>query len=80
MEFINHNGPLLAILEWLAYQLMQIEAEGKVGASKGKHSKERRTYFSGKRVRRIDTRLGTIYLFIPKLRKGGFIPFFLTQR
>jgi len=31
-------------------------------------------------MRRVDTRLGTIYLFIPKLRRGGYIPFFLTQK
>ncbi|MCD6194211.1 MAG: IS256 family transposase [Candidatus Aminicenantes bacterium] len=80
VEFINQEDPLLAMLEWLAHQLMQIEAESKVGAAKGKHSPERRTYFSGKRVRRVDTRVGTIYLFIPKLRKGGYIPFFLTQK
>jgi len=30
---------------------MQIGAEGKVGASKGKHSREIRTYFSGKKVK-----------------------------
>ena len=51
-----------------------------MGASKGKHSTKGRTYFSGKRVRRVDTRLGTIYLFIPKLKKGGYIPFYLTQK
>ena len=28
----------------------------------------------------MDTRLGTVYLFIPKLRKGGYIPFFITER
>jgi putative transposase len=31
-------------------------------------------------VRRFDTRLGSIYLLIPKLRRGGFIPFFVTER
>ncbi len=51
-----------------------------MGADKGKHSKERRTYFSGARVRRMDTRLGTIYLYIPKLRKGGYVPFFVAER
>jgi transposase-like protein len=68
------------MLEWTAQQMMQIEAEGIVGAQKGEHSKERRTYFSGRRVRRMDTRLGTVYLFIPKLRKGGYIPFFISER
>ncbi len=80
LGFISEEDPILAMLEWVSQQMMQIEAETKVGTRKGKHSKERQTYFSGTRVRRMDTRLGTIYLFIPKLRKGGYVPFFLTQR
>ena len=28
----------------------------------------------------MDTRVGIVYLFIPKLRKGGYIPFFITER
>jgi transposase-like protein len=59
---------------------MQMEAELKVGAEKGKHSALRSTYFSGHRVRRFDTRLGTTYLLVPKLRKGGYIPFFVVER
>jgi transposase-like protein len=31
-------------------------------------------------VRRFDPRLGTLHLVIPKLRKGGYIPFFVTER
>jgi len=68
------------MLEWVAQMMMQIEAESKVGAEKGKHTKDRKTYFSGARVRRMDTRLGTLYLYVPKLRKGGYIPFFITER
>lgn len=80
VNFIVQEDPLLAMLEWTAQQMMQIEAEAKAGARKGEHSKERKTYFSGIRVRRMDTRVRTVYLFIPKLRKGGYIPFFITQR
>ncbi len=80
VDFIGQEDPILAMLEWTAQQMMQIEAEAKVGAQKGEHSRERKTYFSGTRVRRMDTRLGTVYLFIPKLRKGGYIPFFITER
>jgi len=80
LDFIGQEDLILAMLEWTAQQMMQIEAEAKVGAKKGEHSEERRTYFSGTRVRRMDTRLGTVYLFIPKLRKGGYIPFFITER
>ena len=80
VEFIGQKDPLLAMLEWTAQQMMQIEAEIKVGAKKGEHSKDRLTHFSGRRVRRMDTRLGTVYLFIPKLRKGGYVPFFISER
>lgn len=80
LGFITERDPVLAMLEWVAHQMMLIEAEARVGAEKGKHSKDRKTYFSGARVRRMDTRLGTIYLYIPKLRKGGYVPFFVTER
>jgi putative transposase len=80
LGFITEQDPVLAMLEWVAQQMMLIEAEAKVGAEKGKHSGSRKTYFSGARVRRMDTRLGTIYLYIPKLRKGGYVPFFVTER
>ncbi|MFW6131837.1 MAG: transposase [Candidatus Aminicenantaceae bacterium] len=62
VEFINEEDPMLAILKWTAQQMMQIEAEAKIGARKGEHCEERKTYFSGTRVRRMDTRLGTVYL------------------
>jgi putative transposase len=80
LELITAPDPVLAMLEWVAHQMMLIEAEGKVGAEKRKHSKTRKTYFSGARVRRMDTRLGTIYLYVPKVRKGGYVPFFVTER
>jgi transposase-like protein len=37
-------------------------------------------YRSGIRVRRSDPRLGTLHLVIRKLRKGGYMPFFVTER
>ena len=51
-----------------------------VGAEKSEHNAARKTYRCGYRVRRFDTRMGTMYLFVPKLRKGGYIPFFVTER
>ena len=80
LGFITEQDPVLAMLEWVAQMMMQIEAESKVGAEKGKHTKDRKTYFSGARVRRLEMRLGTLYLYIPKVRKGGYIPFFITER
>jgi transposase-like protein len=80
LEFMSESDPLYAMLQWMTEKIMQMEAEQKVGATKGTHTTERNTYFSGNRVRRFDTRLGTIYLVVPKLRKGGYIPFFVTER
>jgi len=56
-------------------ELMRVEAEAKVGAEKYKHSKDRVTYFSGYRVRKLNFRVGTLSFLVPKVRKGGYIPF-----
>ena len=77
---LTEADPLLKMLQWVAERLAELEAEQKVGAEKGRHTAQRTTHFSGTRVRRFDTRLGSIYLLIPKLRRGGFIPFFVTER
>jgi putative transposase len=80
LEFVLEDDPLYAMLQWMTEKIMQLEAEQKVGAQKGSHSTERTTHFSGNRLRRFDTRLGTMYLLVPKLRKGGYVPFFVTER
>jgi len=78
--FLAEEDPIKAMLEWLLRELMRVEVEAKVGAPKGKHSKERKTNYSGYRVRRLHTRVGTIYLVVPKVRQGGYIPFFVMER
>lgn len=78
--FLLEEDPLKSMLEWLVGELMKVEAEAKVGVEKHKHSKERVTYFSGYRVRKLNSRVGTMYLLVPKVRKGGYIPFFVTER
>ena len=64
------------MLQWLTERMMEVEAELKVGAAKGKHSSDRTTHFSGTRVRRFDTQMGTLYLLVPKVRQGGIRPLF----
>jgi putative transposase len=80
LQFMSEPDPLFSMLQWMTERLMMLEAENKVGAPKGKHSKMRTTHFSETRVRRFDTRLGTMYLLVPKLRNGGYIPFFVTEK
>ena len=80
LEFITESDPLFAMMQWLTEQLMEIEVSKKANAKKGVHSTERKTYRCGNRLRRFDTRLGTMYLLIPKLREGGYVPFFVTEK
>ena len=80
LQFITEPDPFLAMLKWVMTEMMRIETEAMVGAAKGKHRKERATYFSGGRARRVDTRMGTVYLVVPKVRKGGYVPFFISER
>ena len=79
-EFVLEEDPLYEMLKWMTQSLIKIESENIVGAQKGKHSDERKTHFSGTRLRRFDTRMGTMYLVVPKVRKGGYIPFFVTEK
>lgn len=80
LEFITDDDPLLSMLQWVTDKLVEVEVAQKVNAAKGKHTPSRATYRCGTRVRRFDTRMGTLYLVIPKLRKGGYIPFFVTEK
>ena len=60
-------------------KFMGIEISHKIGAEKGVYDENRIGYGSSYRIRRFDTRLGTVYLSVPKLRHGGYIPFFGTE-
>ncbi|WP_394699342.1 transposase [uncultured Sphaerochaeta sp.] len=80
LEFEDAEDPLLAMIQWMTNQMMELEVEQKCNASKGTHEKERQAYRSGYRPRRFDTRLGILYMLVPKLRNGGYVPFFVTEK
>lgn len=81
VSFCQEEDPMKEMLQWMTNQLMEIEVDNlKTQAEKGKHCETRKTHRNGYRVRRWDTRLGTIYLTIPKVRMGGYQPFFLVNR
>jgi putative transposase len=56
--------------------MMEAEVSNKIGAAKHEQRQDRTSHLSGYRSRRIDT---TMYLLIPKLRNGGYIPFFIKE-
>lgn len=61
-------------------ELMEIEVRGKTGATLGERSSDRLCMRNGYRERRLDTRVGTLELPIPKLREGSYFPSFLEPR
>ena len=78
--FKAENDPLVEMLKFLLKQLMESEVSKKLNSDKGVHANERTGYRSGYRNRRFDTRLGTIDLEVPKVRNGGYVPFFMKER
>ena len=66
--------------QYALQRLMELEAEQIVGAGHHERSEERTTHRNGYRDRRLETRLGTMSLKIPKLRSGTYFPSFLEPR
>jgi transposase-like protein len=79
IQFMGAQDPMFSMLDWLCSQMMEAEVSNKLGAEKHEQSEERASHRCGYRPRRLDTRLGTMYLLVPKVRNGGYIPFFLTE-
>lgn len=57
---------------------MEVEVESKLGAQKSEQTDSRSGYCCGYRSRSVDTHLGTMYLLVPQIRKGSYIPVFFT--
>ena len=66
--------------QYALQRLMEMEAEQKVGAGPHERKDDRVTRRNGYRDRRLETRLGTMNLRIPKLRSGTCFPSFLQPR
>jgi len=66
--------------QFVLQRLMEIEAEQQIGAGKHERNEDRNTHRNGYRDRRLETRMGTMNLKIPKLRSGTYFPSFLEPR
>ena len=71
---------LREMIGFAAQRLMELEAEGLCGAGHGERSPERVNQRNGYRDRDWRTRVGSVELRIPKLRKGSYFPAFLEPR
>ena len=71
---------LREMIEVISNRLMEMEVEGLTGAAHGERSLTRTNQRNGYRERAWETRVGTVDLAIPKLRKGSYFPAFLEPR
>jgi transposase-like protein len=75
----DENDLLREMVREFAQRLMAAEVDALVGAGWGEPSPERVNHRNGYRARPFDTRVGTIELAIPKLRRGSYFPDWLLD-
>jgi putative transposase len=81
-EALSEASPDLmrSLLQNIINSLLSAEADAVVGAEWGRPSSSRTAQRNGYRHRDLDTRVGTIDVAIPKLRKGTYFPEWLLER
>lgn len=77
----EHGDLLRESVALVLREIMELEVAEHAGAERYERTGERASYRNGYRPRRLDTRVGTIELQIPKLRSGSsYLPSFLEAR
>ncbi len=78
---VEQSGPdvLRELMKVIVEKLMSEDANSLCGAPFGERSDERVNSRNGYRIRPWDTRLGSIDLQIPKLRRGSYFPDWLLE-
>lgn len=81
---INHleeggQDILRGLVEAMVHALMNAEADALCGAAHGERSPERVNHRNGYRERRLDTRLGSLELRVPKLRRDSYFPGWILE-
>jgi putative transposase len=69
-----------SLLQSIINALLSADADAVVGAEWGRPSPGRSAQRNGYRHRDLDTRVGTVDVAIPKLRKGSYFPEWLLER
>jgi putative transposase len=68
------------LAQWLAQELIELDATQVIGAARYERSEERVTERNGHRPRTLTTKAGDLELKIPKVRQGSFFPSILEPR
>ncbi|TCC35261.1 IS256 family transposase [Kribbella capetownensis] len=69
-----------SLLQTIINALLSADADAVVGAEWGRPSPSRTSQRNGYRHRDLDTRVGTVDVAVPKLRKGTYFPEWLLER
>jgi len=81
LSFSSNNVDFLKeALNVLVHSLMEAEVTAQIGAERYERNTERTNQRNGYRHREWHTRVGTLDLSIPKLRKGSYFPSLLEPR
>jgi putative transposase len=75
----DENDLLREMVAEFARRLMAAEVDAVTGAGWGEVSPERMNHRNGYRLRPFDTRVGSVELAIPKLRRGSYFPDWLLD-
>jgi transposase-like protein len=67
-------------LERMLVEVMEAEVHNQIGASLHERSESRTSHRNGYREREFETRMGSLSLAIPKVRRGTYFPSFLEPR
>lgn len=76
---LPHDDVLRAWVASVAEQVMQAEVAEILDAGRYQRTPHRNGYRNGYRIRRWNTRVGTIMLRVPKVRPGSYFPSFLRR-
>lgn len=81
-EALSEASPDLmrSLLQSIINALLSADADAVVGAEWGRPTPGRTSQRNGYRHRDLDTRVGTVDVAIPKLRKGSYFPEWLLER
>ena len=81
-EALSEASPdmMRSLLQTVINALLSADADAVVGAEYGRPSQGRVAQRNGYRHRDLDTRVGTIDVAVPKLRKGTYFPEWLLER
>lgn len=75
-----HGDCLREAVHCVLRDIMESEVSELAGAERGERCPDRTAHRNGYRPRSFNTRVGTIELLIPRLRRGSYFPSFLEPR